>query len=157
MKPEPRGIAEILCREMRAAVAGINPGNALPVILARAARKGKGNMKETVIRLIDDIDGKRGDESITFSYDGQTYEIDLSSKNAKELRKTFAPYLDKARRAPQNGKARRVTQTGKPAHTVSARERSQEIREWAKAQGIPVRDRGRIPADVISQYESAGS
>ena len=35
------------------------------------------------------------------------------------------------------------------------RERSADIRAWAKDQGITVSDRGRIPASVAEQYETA--
>jgi hypothetical protein len=29
------------------------------------------------------------------------------------------------------------------------------VRDWAKAQGIEVKDRGRVPADVIAKFEAA--
>ena len=38
--------------------------------------------KETVIKLVDDLDGGVAHETVWFGLDGQTYEIDLSSKNA---------------------------------------------------------------------------
>jgi Lsr2 len=34
-------------------------------------------------------------------------------------------------------------------------ERLGDVRAWAKAEGIPVNDRGRIPASVVEQYEAA--
>jgi hypothetical protein len=34
---------------------------------------------------------------------------------------------------------------------------NKEVREWAKARGLKVNDRGRIPADVIAEYESERS
>jgi hypothetical protein len=30
-----------------------------------------------------------------------------------------------------------------------------DIRAWAKDQGIPVSERGRIPASVVEQYQAA--
>jgi hypothetical protein len=30
-----------------------------------------------------------------------------------------------------------------------------EIREWARAQGIEVKDRGRIPADLVARFRAA--
>jgi hypothetical protein len=32
---------------------------------------------------------------------------------------------------------------------------STQIREWAKAEGIPVKDRGRVPADLVLRYKAA--
>jgi nucleoid-associated protein Lsr2 len=30
-----------------------------------------------------------------------------------------------------------------------------EVREWAKAQGIEVKDRGRIPAELAARFNAA--
>jgi hypothetical protein len=30
-----------------------------------------------------------------------------------------------------------------------------KVREWARGQGIEVKDRGRVPADVVEQYKTA--
>jgi nucleoid-associated protein Lsr2 len=30
-----------------------------------------------------------------------------------------------------------------------------EVREWAKAQGIKVKDRGRVPAELVVKFQSA--
>ena len=32
-----------------------------------------------------------------------------------------------------------------------------EVREWARAQGIEVKDRGRVPADLMVKFKSATS
>jgi len=39
--------------------------------------------------------------------------------------------------------------------TAATRQRSGDIRAWAKDQGIAVSDRGRIPARVLEQYLAA--
>jgi hypothetical protein len=107
--------------------------------------------QKTVVELIDDIDGKPADETVTFSLDGVTYEIDLSSKNADTLRKTLSRYADRARkaRAADAGRARR---DGHGTGASGTRERSADIRAWAKQRGILVNDRGRIPAHVVDAY-----
>ena len=51
------------------------------------------------VLLVDDLDGGEATETVAFSLDGTTYEIDLSSDNATKLRKEFAPYVDHARKA----------------------------------------------------------
>jgi hypothetical protein len=100
------------------------------------------------VALEDDLDGGPADETLRFGLGGLEYEIDLSKKNAKTFRKQVAPYVDHARKA---GRAQRR----RPARTSSARERSGDIRAWAKDNGIPVSDRGRIPASVTEQYQAA--
>ncbi|WP_018657612.1 histone-like nucleoid-structuring protein Lsr2 [Actinomadura flavalba] len=102
------------------------------------------------VLLVDDIDGGKADETVTFSLDGVAYEIDLNTKNAAQLRADLESFVQAARRArPRPGRGARL------ARTQDTRERSAEIREWAKAQGISVNDRGRIPSTVLEQYESA--
>ncbi|MGI5165516.1 histone-like nucleoid-structuring protein Lsr2 [Spirillospora sp. CA-253888] len=99
------------------------------------------------VLLVDDLDGGEADETVAFSIDGVSYEIDLSGANAKKLRDSLQPFVEKSRKA---GAARR-----RRARTGSNRERSAEIRAWAKARGIKVNERGRIPQNVIEQYEAA--
>jgi hypothetical protein len=76
------------------------------------------------------------------------YEIDLNKKNARAFRKKLAPFVEHARKAGPG-------QRRGPAWTASSRQRSADIRAWAKATGLPVSDRGRIPASVADQYEAA--
>jgi hypothetical protein len=107
-------------------------------------------MAEQIIkRLIDDLDGGEAEETVQFSLDGVPYEIDLSSTNAKKLRDCLAPFVEHARRAGAVGGRRRRTRA------ASSRERSADIRAWAKARGIKVNERGRIPATVVEEYERA--
>jgi hypothetical protein len=101
------------------------------------------------VLLVDDLDGGNADETVRFSLDGVAYEIDLNKKNAAKLRKNVQPFVTGARKAPRSGKRRGSLRT------PSNRERSAEIREWARKSGIDVNDRGRIPAHVIEKYEAA--
>ena len=104
--------------------------------------------QRVTVELEDDIDGGPADETLRFGLDGSDYEIDLSKRNASTFRRQMAPYVDHARKAGR-GQRRR------PARTPSSRERSGDIRAWARAQGIAVSERGRIPASVVEQYEAA--
>ena len=100
------------------------------------------------VTLKDDLDGSPADETLRFGISGSDYEIDLSKDNARKFRKGLAPFVEHARKAGR-GQHRR------PVRTSSARQRSGDIRAWAKAHGIPVSDRRRIPAGVAEQYETA--
>jgi hypothetical protein len=102
------------------------------------------------VTLVDDLDGSQAEETVAFALDGSTYEIDLSSKNAQELRDGFAAYVGAARKVGRTGKHAR---TGGGAATAD-REQNQAIREWAKKKGLKVSERGRIPAEIAEQYHA---
>ena len=113
---------------------------------------------EVTERLIDDLDGSGAAETVLFSLDGTSYEIDLSKKNAAAFRKTFDRYLKAARR--QGGR----NSTPRPRATKAAGNGAKpkrefnlaQLREWAGANGVAVPSRGRIPQAVVEQYKTAG-
>ena len=95
--------------------------------------------------LIDDLDGGEAAGTVRFGLDGAEYEIDLSAAHSDELRKELQQYLAHARRT---GGAARAARTRRAIAAV-------KVREWAKEQGIDVKDRGRVPANVVEQYQTA--
>jgi hypothetical protein len=97
----------------------------------------------------DDIDGSPNAETVTFSFDGVTYEIDLAEGNRARLDNAVAPYVAAARRV---GRRRGRTSQGRPN---AARVDRAAVRSWAKAQGLKVSERGRISSEVMQQYEAA--
>jgi nucleoid-associated protein Lsr2 len=104
--------------------------------------------QKITVALEDDLDGGPADETVHFAIGGTGYEIDLSTKNANAFRRQLAPFVEHARKAGR-GQRRR------PGRTAFSRERSADIRAWAKDQGITVSDRGRIPASVAERYDAA--
>lgn len=105
--------------------------------------------RKVIVRMVDDLDGGDADETVEFGLDGVSYTIDLSAKNAETLRSVFAPYIAVAQRvSPPRG--RRANGAG-----VGDRSELKAIREWARANGYQVSDRGRIPANIINAYQSA--
>lgn len=110
--------------------------------------------RETIVKLIDDIDGTTAAETVKFGLDGVAYEIDLSAKNADKLRSVLAPYVEKGSRVDR----RRVATLGGRGATGRARsgggERDQNkaIRAWAERKGIPVAPRGRLKQEIVDQY-----
>jgi len=83
-----------------------------------------------------------------------SYEIDLSTEHAAALRNTLAAYVKAARRGPRTQPSGRGRQ---PASRSRNRAESTQVREWAKSQGIEVKERGRIPADLMARYKAATS
>lgn len=111
---------------------------------------------ETITRLIDDLDGGTAERTVTFSWDGRSYEIDLNKKNSAAFDKIMKPYLDAAHtpsapsRAPSKRAARGASTTGAGRRTDLG-----AIREWARAHGHEVSDRGRVSASIVEAYEAA--
>jgi hypothetical protein len=104
--------------------------------------------------LIDDIDGGDASETVTFALDGVTYEIDLNDGNAAKLRDAFAVWVGNARRL--SGRASSGRSTSRSSGRRSAgNEDTAAIREWAKANGYQVSERGRISAEVREAYAKA--
>lgn len=104
--------------------------------------------------FIDDIDGSEAEGTVRFALDGAEYEIDLNAKHADALRKALARYVDAARRSSGSSTAaRRPARAGRRAPASGLN--TTEVREWAKAQGIEVKDRGRVPAELVVRFRAA--
>ena len=101
--------------------------------------------------FIDDLDGSEAEGTVRFGLDGAEYEIDLNAEHARTMRDALARYVRAARRA--GGGARRPTRSGRRARADGVD--STEVREWAKAQGIDVKDRGRVPAELVVKFKAA--
>ena len=101
--------------------------------------------------FIDDLDGSAAEGTVRFGLDGAEYEIDLNEQHARQLRDALAQYVSAARRA--NGAARRPARTGR--RPAASGLNTTEVREWAKAQGIEVKDRGRVPAELVVKFKAA--
>ena len=79
---------------------------------------------KTVTELVDDIDGKPADETVSFGLDGVQYEIDLATDNAEALREALTPWAEAARRTG----GRRAG--GRPVK-VSTDVDTKAVRAWA--------------------------
>jgi hypothetical protein len=110
--------------------------------------------------LVDDIDGNDAVETVTFGLDGVEYEIDLSEENANKLRESLSLYVGHGRRTG----GRRRSGGGQSGDQKPSRSRStsssdgpsaSEIREWARANGHTVPDRGRVSSEVREAYAAA--
>lgn len=109
--------------------------------------------QKVTVQLVDDLDGGPADETVSFSLDGVAYEIDLSTANSAALRDAFARYVGHARRTGGRSSGGRGSSGGR--RRSGGDNRTAQIREWARANGHKVNERGRIPAAVIDAYEKA--
>jgi Lsr2 len=111
----------------------------------RHLRKGApvGTLTQTI--LVDDLDGTKAEETITFGLDGVTYEIDLSGGNAALLREALDPFVAKGRWT-----------SAQPSTAPKSSASSAEIRARARTvDGSPLADRGGLPVDVVKKYNFA--
>ena len=103
--------------------------------------------------FIDDLDGSEAEGTVRFGLDGTQYEIDLNTAHAEDLRKTLARYTEAGRKVA--GAARRPARNGRKASANGLS--TTEVRDWARAQGIEVKDRGRVPAEVVAKFQASTS
>ncbi|KTS91144.1 hypothetical protein NS183_05710 [Microbacterium testaceum] len=109
-----------------------------------------------IAQITDDLDGtvlEQGEgKQITFSIEGRAYEIDLSDGNAEKFFSALAPFVDAARS---------VSSPARSSNPRDSRAKSDldlgAVREWARANGHAVSDRGRVPANIIDAYKAAAA
>lgn len=94
--------------------------------------------KRTIHMLDDDLDGGPADETVQFELDGAAYTIDLSTVHATALREALGPFVRAA------NATRRISRPARPLGAAQRRTANTAIREWARAAGYQVGDRGRI-------------
>ena len=113
--------------------------------------------QQMTVTYLDDIDGTKAAETISFALDGAHYEIDVNAKNAKGLRKALAEFVEAARKvktAEPVGRPARSKRTQTAAKTGNNDELA-AIRAWAEENGIPVASRGRLSESLKEQYAAA--
>jgi nucleoid-associated protein Lsr2 len=104
--------------------------------------------------FIDDIDGGAAEGTVRFALDGTEYEIDLNAKHSDELRSALGKYVTHARKV--GGSARRAGRgAGRAGRGAGSSLNTTEIRNWAREQGYDIKDRGRVPADLVAKYQAA--
>jgi hypothetical protein len=117
--------------------------------------------QKTVVFVVDDLSGKTlaedAGQTVSFGLDGQAYEIDLSNETAAQLRQAVQRYIDAGRRvsrqsAPRDSRRARSTRGSGGGSGAGRAHDTASVREWARAHGHQVSDRGRIPAKVLEAY-----
>lgn len=117
-------------------------------------RKGGFQVAQKITTLfIDDIDGGAAEGTVRFALDGTDYEIDLNAQHSEELRSALGKYVSHARKV--GGTARRGRTAGRAGRGAGSTANTTEIRNWARENGIDIKDRGRVPADVVAKYQAA--
>jgi hypothetical protein len=88
--------------------------------------------KTVIVRLTDDIDGGNADETVHFSLDGTSYEIDLSTANATRLREAIRPFVEKGRvSGGTRSRAARSSSADKTLYSQLQSDEKTRLRAWA--------------------------
>jgi len=107
---------------------------------------------QTTIILTDSLDEriKSGVETVTFfdPMTGEKREIELGEAN----RKHFANHLEKLAKYVA---ASVVVEVAVPVKATASKNETTKIRDWAKANGYTIGDRGRIKAEIMDAYFAA--
>lgn len=97
------------------------------------------------IRHVSDLDeGTPADETVRFGLDQSDYEIDLSAAEAQEMRGKLEPFVRHARRTGRTPATRKKR---------ASRDDLPKIREYARARGYEIKDRGAIPGRIVAEYD----
>lgn len=101
------------------------------------------------VQLIDDLDGSEATQTITFGFDGVEYAIDLNDENGSRLKEILTIHASVARRVSgRKARSANKVKSGEPSE-------AQTIREWVRAQGHEISDRGRIPQKWVEEYHQS--
>lgn len=85
-------------------------------------------------------------QTVRFMWDEIPLTMELCEEHYDKLEKRVKVFVEKARRAEPPRRARRAAGNGQDVT---------HIREWAKAKGYQVGEKGRLPAEVMEAYEEA--
>src|SRR3954464_14024886 len=105
--------------------------------------------------LVDDLDGSEGAETITYTVNGQDYEIDLSEDNAEKFHDALEPYIQNSREARRPAEPARRRDGRRRGDSGNGRDDIPQIRAWAEANGYEVSARGRIKKEILDAYDEA--
>lgn len=106
--------------------------------------------QKIVTTYIDDLTGEESEEISThaFTVDGVGYEIDLTPESLDRFFDALGPFMQNGRKTGRVKGAPRLRQaTDGPS--------AEEVRAWAKAAGVEVNERGRVPASIREKYDAA--
>jgi Lsr2 len=111
-------------------------------------------VQRTVITLTCDLGDTEHEavQTVRVGLDNDEREIDVCDDHAATIRSDLEPYLT-AGRWIRGAMSKAYREPVK--RTQARRAEMRDVRTWARANGLVVSNRGRIPADVIEKYEIA--
>ena len=109
--------------------------------------------------LICDLCGDpRGARPMTMSIGSSVVALDLCAEHVNEALQFLERMQEHGRTATVDLIPNLISDAAigkEPAYKAAAGVDLKDVRQWAKANGVPVPDRGRIAGEVIEQYRVA--
>jgi nucleoid-associated protein Lsr2 len=93
-------------------------------------------------------------ETVNFSYDDTFCAFELCESHLEEFYNTMQGYISVARQTDAAGRRSRVGASAR-SNSRAPKEDLGAVREWARANGYQVSDRGRISGEVREAYAAA--
>ncbi|MFO6452907.1 MULTISPECIES: histone-like nucleoid-structuring protein Lsr2 [unclassified Aeromicrobium] len=117
-------------------------------------------MAQRVVTILSsDISGKEIEdgkgETVSFALDGTAYEIDLTTKEADELRSSLATYIKAGRKTTTRSSASSSRRGSTGSGSGRSPEELAHVRAWAKENGHQVNERGRIKKEILDAFDAA--
>lgn len=106
--------------------------------------------QKVLVQLLDDIDGSEAVGTLEFSFGGETVLVDLNEDHMNEYDQILS-YLKSVGRVVKGTKKRAPYGSKKGTGPVVGK--TQEMREWLRAAGHEVKDRGRVPSHLVKLWE----
>jgi hypothetical protein len=91
-------------------------------------------------------------EDLELDLGGARVRLDLCLEHLEPLTKAVTPYLDAGEPITRT---KVVRGAARARRSVRGREELATIRAWAREHGFDVKDRGRVPREVLDAYEAA--
>lgn len=112
------------------------------------------SMKEVTEVVLDDLEANEGNrvpgaKTYYFTVDNTNYSIDLTEESKAQMDEAMLPFIRVATRITVRSSSGGRTRSAAPR----SRTDGTKIREWARANGYALNDRGRIPDNVKFLYE----
>lgn len=97
------------------------------------------------ITTLDDLNQEEGAETFRFTAGGKVCEIDLVEANVAKFWTAIKRFTDKGRD---------ITPTRRdPSTDVYSTVDQGAVRDWAKEQGLPYNQKGKVPLDLVYAYK----
>lgn len=97
-------------------------------------------------------------ESVAFSVQGTSYEMDLCESHLKKFNDGLAAFTAGARtggHAVRGSRRTRRTPRRRTSGSAGVGSETRVIREWAVSNGHAISAKGRIPAHIVEQYRAS--
>jgi hypothetical protein len=113
--------------------------------------------QKTQIIMTDDLDGSAATQTVTFAFQGTSYEIDLNDAHVSSIEESFAEWISNARKTTGGRSTSSSSSRASGGRTSSTAKRGDldAVRAWARENGHTVSDRGRVSNKILEAYDAA--